>query len=78
MTIISDFTAGKILTQPLAGNERLLRLRYSGFQAVFTEPLPGNGRLAPTPLLRFLSVMSQYSKVRIGKHLSDIFLSRMV
>jgi hypothetical protein len=27
---------------------------------VFTEPLPGNRRLAATPVLEFLGVMSQY------------------
>jgi hypothetical protein len=28
---MADFIAGSIFTQPLAGNGRLLRLRYSGF-----------------------------------------------
>jgi hypothetical protein len=60
MAVFSDFTTGTILTQPLAGNGRLLRLWYPGVQALFTEPLPSNGCLAPTPLLRLLAVMSQY------------------
>jgi hypothetical protein len=32
MTVFSDFTAGTMFTQPLAGSGRLLQLRYSGFQ----------------------------------------------